>query len=426
MATSTRGPPALFQARSAASCPASSTSPPGPPSRRYGGWGPAANDRGLPRRGRPWRQCHRRGEAPVIGQRTSVGLDVHARSVVGCGLDVQTGEVLRTRLTPAHGQVIGWLRSLPGPVRVTYEAGPTGFGLARALQAAEIECVVAAPSRLLRPSGQRVKTDATDALHLAQLLAVGQVTAVAVPDEETEAARDLVRARDDVRGDLVSARLRVTHLLLRQGIVYSGGSPWTREHENWLRTHPLGPPALQAAYDAALEALGATEGRRDRLDEAITGMAMASRFTPVIDRLACLRGISTLTGFGLAVEIGDWHRLSPVTIGAYLGLVPGEHSTGESRSQHGVTKTGNSHVRRLLVEAAWHHRPPYRPSTKLQRRWQRAPGPVVAHAAKGNRRLHARWQSFDTRRKRPVVANLAIARELAGWCRALAVMETDS
>jgi transposase len=261
----------------------------------------------------------------VIGQRTSVGLDVHARSVVGCGLDEQTGEVLRARLTPAHEDVIGWLHSLPGPVKVTYEAGPTGFGLARALEAAEIACVVAAPSRLLRPSGERVKTDAKDALHLARLLAVGQVTAVAVPDEETEAARDLVRARDDARADLVSARLRVTHLLLRQGIVYAGGTPWTREHENWLRTHRFGRPALQAAYDAALEALAATEGRRDRLDKAITGMAADSRFTPVIDRLACLRGISTLTGFGLAVEIGDWRRLSPTTIGAYLGLVPGEH-----------------------------------------------------------------------------------------------------
>jgi transposase len=359
----------------------------------------------------------------VIGQRTSVGLDVHARSVVGCGLDVQTGEVLRTRLTPLHDEVIAWLRSLPGPVKVTYEAGPTGFGLARALAAAKIECVVAAPSRLLRPSGERVKTDAKDALHLAQLLAVGQVTAVTVPDEETEAARDLVRARDDVRGELMSARHRVTHLLLRQGIVYSGGTPWTRTHENWLRTHRFPRPALQSAYDAALEALAATEGRRDRLDKAITEMATSSQFTAVIDRLACLRGISTLTGFGLAVEIGEWTRLSPTTMGSYLGLVPGEDSTGEKRSQHGVTKTGNSHVRRLLIEAAWHHRPPYRPSAKLQRRWQQAPGAVAAHAGKGNRRLHARWQSFDTRRKRPVVANTAIARELAGWCWALAVMD---
>jgi transposase len=359
----------------------------------------------------------------VIGQRTSVGLDVHARSVVGCGLDVSTGEVLRARLTPAHEDVIGWLRSLPGPVKVAYEAGPTGFGLARALSAAGIECVVAAPSRLLRPSGDRVKTDARDALHLARLLAVGEVTAVAVPDEETEAARDLVRARDDVRGDLMSARHRVTHLLLRQGIVYSGGTPWTREHENWLRTQRFARPALQSAYDAALEALTATEGRRDRLDKAITTMAGASRFTAVTDRLACLRGISTLTGFSLAAEIGNWSRLSPTTIGAYLGLVPGEHSTGQSRSQTGGTKTGNRHLRRLLVEAAWHHRPPYRPSVRLQRRWDRAPGPVAAHAGKGNRRLHARWQSFDARRKRPVVANLAIARELAGWCQVLAVMD---
>jgi transposase len=361
----------------------------------------------------------------VIGQRTSVGLDVHARSVVGCGLDVQTGEVLRARLTPAHEQVIGWLRSLPGPVRATYEAGPTGFGLARAVRAAGIECPVAAPSRLLRPSGDRIKTDARDALHLARLLAIGEITEVAVPDEETEAARDLVRAREDARGDLMSARHRVTHLLLRQGIVYAGGTAWTREHENWLRTQRFAQPALQAASDAALEALAATEGRRDRLDTAIAALAAASRFTPTVDRLTCLRGISTLTGFALAVELGDWSRLSPTTIGSYLGLVPCEDSTGQSRSQGGVTKTGNSHVRRLLIEAAWHHRPPYRPSVRLQRRWSHAPGPVAAHAGKGNRRLHARWRAFDARGKRPVVANTAIARELAGWCWALAVMDPE-
>jgi transposase len=248
---------------------------------------------------------------------------------------------------------------------------------------------------------------------------------VAVPDEETEAARDLVRARDDVGGELMSVRHRVTHLLLRQGIVYCGGTTWTGVHENWLRGQRFPRPALQMAYDAALAALVAAEDRRDRLDAAIAELAAASRFTAVTDRLSCLRGISTLTGFGLAVEIGDWSRLSPATIGAYLGLVPGEDSSGESRRQTGVTKTGNSHVRRLLIEAAWHHRPPYRPSTQLRCRWQRAPGVVAAHAAKGNRRLHARWQSFDARHKRPVVANTAIARELAGWCWALAVMHPD-
>ena len=296
---------------------------------------------------------------------------------------------------------------VPGPVKVAYEAGPTGFGLARALQSAGIDCLVAAPSRLLRPTGDRVKTDAKDALLLARLVAVGEVTAVAVPDEETEAARDLARARDDVRGDLMSARHRVTHLLLRQGIVYSGGTPWTKVH------------------DAALESLAAALGRRDRLDEAIAAMAADSRFTPVVNRLACLRGVATLTAFALAAEIDDWHRLSGATIGSYLGLVPGEHSTGGSRSQLGVTKTGNRHVRRLLVEAAWQHRTPYRPSVDLRRRWKRAPASVAAHAAKGNRRLHAKWRSFDARHKRPVVANTAIARELAGWCWALAVIDND-
>ena len=157
-------------------------------------------------------------------QRTSVGLDVHARSVVACGLDGQTGELFERRLTPAPGDVLGWLRGLPGPVAVVYEAGPTGFGLARTLRTAGIWCRVAAPSKLQRPAGDRVKTDVRDARHLARLCHLDEITEVAVPSVEQEAARDLVRAREDVRGDLMSARHRVSKLLLRQGIVYSGGA----------------------------------------------------------------------------------------------------------------------------------------------------------------------------------------------------------
>lgn len=157
-------------------------------------------------------------------QRTSVGLDVHARSVVACGLDRQTGELFERRLTPDHSELLEWIASLPGPVAVTYEAGPTGFGLARCLTATGIVCLVAAPSKLQRPPGDRVKTDARDARHLARLLHLDQIVAVAVPSVEQEAARDLVRAREDVRGDLMSARHRVSKLLLRQGIVYYGGS----------------------------------------------------------------------------------------------------------------------------------------------------------------------------------------------------------
>src|SRR5215472_670902 len=141
-------------------------------------------------------------EAPVKVQRTSVGLDVHARSVVACGLDGDTGEVFQRRLIPDYGAILDWVKGLPGPVMVTYEAGPTGFGLARFLLAAQVECVVAAPSKLIRPAGDRVKTDARDAVHLARLLHLGQVVSVTIPSIEQEAARDLVRAREDVRGDL--------------------------------------------------------------------------------------------------------------------------------------------------------------------------------------------------------------------------------
>jgi transposase len=201
-------------------------------------------------------------------------LDVHARSVVACGLDGQTGELFERRLCPDRGEIITWIRGLPGPVAVTYEAGPTGFGLARFLTAEGIDCLVAAPSKLQRPSGDRVKTDVRDARHLARLLHLGEIVAVAVPSVEQEAARDLVRAREDVRGDLMSARHRLSKLLLRLGIVYSGGALWTGAHDRWLRDQRRGPvfdtPGLGTAFDVAYDTVLATTARRDRLDAAIT------------------------------------------------------------------------------------------------------------------------------------------------------------
>ncbi len=338
--------------------------------------------------------------APVVFQRTSVGLDVHARSVAAAAIDGQTGEITRRKITPDHGEILAWILSLAGPARVVYEAGPTGFGLARFLLAAGIECLVAAPSKLQRPAGDQVKTDARDALQLARLLHLGEVTSVTIPSVEQEAARHLVRAREDVRGDLMSARHRVSKLLLRQGIVYSGGKAWTGVHDTWLRQQRFELLGLQMAYDTAYETMLATVARRDRLDKAIAAMAADSPFTPVVDRLGCLRGVSTLTAFGLAVEIGDWQRLSGRSIGAYLGMTPTESSSGQSRSQGGITKTGNGHARRLLIEAAWHHRQPYRaPGVDLRRRWEHAPAAAAARGHAGNRRLHTRWQAFIDRKK---------------------------
>ena len=359
----------------------------------------------------------------MFTERTSAGLDVHARSVAAAAIDGVTGELFQTTLTPAYEHIRGWLRELPGPVAVAYEAGPTGFGLYRALTAAGIRCEVAAPSKLQRPAGDRVKTDARDAIHLAKLLRLDEVTSVTVPSVEQETARDLVRARDDCRGDLMRARHRLSKLLLRQGIVYNGGRAWTGKHDAWLRRLRFEVPATELVFASDYDAVLTTTARRDRLDAAIAAMAADSQFTPVVRRLGCLRGVSTLTAFGLAVEIGDWHRFSGNSIGSFVGLVPSEQSSGTSRVQGPITKTGNTHARRLLVEAAWHHRARYRPSKSLRDRWELAPPAARARGDAGNRRLHARWVSFIDRKKKPVIANVAIARELAGWCWSLAVMD---
>jgi transposase len=298
-------------------------------------------------------------------------------------------------------------------------------GLYRHLSAAGIRCEVVAPSKLQKPAGDRVKTDTKDAIHLARLLRLDEITPITIPTVDQEAARDLVRAREDCRGDLMQARHRLSKLLLRHGIVYYGGSAWTGKHDVWLRTEALAQltsKATRLTFDAGYETVLATKARRDRLDEAITQMAAESEFTPLVQRIGCLRGIGTLTGFALAVEIGDWHRFTGRTIGSYIGMVPTEHSSGGSRSQGSITKTGNGHARRLLVEAAWQHRPAYTIGATMRTRWDLAPAAARIRGDEGNRRLHHRWVRFIERRKRSVTANVAVARELAGWCWSLAVM----
>ena len=230
-----------------------------------------------------------------MNKRTYVGLDVHARSVKGCAIDRETGEILRQSLAANDAGVAEWVSGLPGPVLVVYEAGPTGFGLARLLTAAGIECLVAAPSKLQRPSGDRIKTDVRDAEHLARLALLGQVSPVRVPGRADEAARDLVRAREDVRADLMRARHRVSKLLLRHGLIYSGGQAWTDAHHTWLHRQHFDNPALQAAYEASLETAELTLDRRNRLDAKITALAATDRYAPVVHALMCLRGISVLT-----------------------------------------------------------------------------------------------------------------------------------
>ncbi len=226
----------------------------------------------------------------MFTERTSVGLDVHARSVSAAAIDGVTGEAHQARLTSQPEQIAAWVMGLPGPVAVAYEAGPTGFGLYRHLTGLGVRYEVAAPSRLHKPSGDRVKTDARDARHLARLLRMDEITSVSVPTLEQEAARDLVRAREDCRADLMRARHRTSKLLLRHGIVYYRGQAWTNADDVWLRhdaASALTSRATRAAFDAEDETVLATKARRDRLDQAITGLAADSEFTPVVNQGHC-------------------------------------------------------------------------------------------------------------------------------------------
>lgn len=356
-----------------------------------------------------------------MGEGSWVGLDVHARSVVAGVIEAGSGEVRSLRLPAGSGEAVAWLQTLPAPVRVVYEAGPTGYRLARACAEAGISCVVAAPSRV-RAAADRVKTDRRDAERLARLLRLGEITPVRIPGLEEEAARDLVRAREDARGDLMRSRHRLSKLLLRHGLVYDA-TAWTRTHDAWLRRQRFDGGPLAIVFDECYGRMLDAKSRRDTLDKAISELAATPPYVDVVERLVCLRGVSTLTAFALTVELGDWHRFRPESLGPFLGLTPSEHSSGERRRQGAITKAGNSHVRRLLIEAAWHQRPPSRRSVTLERRRAGKPLAVQAQAERSARRLHGRWHALESRGKPRTIVVVAVARELAGHCWAIATME---
>lgn len=356
-----------------------------------------------------------------MAEGTWVGLDVHARKTVAGVLDAETGE-LRSLLAPTLPlETVEWLQQFAAPVRVAYEAGPTGYGLARACVAAGIACTVAAPSKIPRPAGDRVKTDRRDAERLARLLRLGELVGVRVPEPHEEAARDLVRAREDARGELMRARHRLSKLLLRHGLVYDAAA-WTLAHDAWLRRQRFDSRPLQLALEESYTAAMQAKARRDALDRAIADLAAEPPFAETVARLCCLRGVGTLTALALTVELGDWTRFRPQSLGPFLGLTPSEHSSGERRQLGSITKTGNTHARRLLVEAAWHQRRPLRESATLRQRRQGQPPAVRAQAQRSTRRLHERWHALERRDKRRTIIAVAVARELAGHCWALATM----
>jgi transposase len=358
--------------------------------------------------------------------RSWAGLDVHAAKVVAALVDSESGELCVARLPGATSEVVAFCAGLAGPTRVAYEAGPTGFGLARALAGAGIGCVVAAPGKLERPAGDRVKTDRRDAERLVRLLMVGGLRAVRVPSSDEEALRDLVRAREDVRGDLMRARHRMGKLLLRHDVRYDGaGDNWTTRHRDWLGRVELSDRGAQVTLLDYLGAIDVLVVRRDALEATIAELVPASPWAQTVARLRCLRGIDTLTAVGLCAEIGDFERFArPAQLAGYLGVVPSEHSSGQTRRLGAITKTGSRHARRLLIEAAWHYRRPPTRSKTLAARQDGQPAHVIAISWKAQQRLHRTWRRLDTERgKRRTLVAVAVARELAGFCWATATAD---
>jgi transposase len=349
-------------------------------------------------------------------------LDVHARSVLAVTLDAESGELRSQRLPGETGKVVQFLEGLPGPTRAAYEAGPTGYGLARALDTAGIGCVVAAPGKIERPAQDKIKTDQRDAERVLRLLMIDALHPVRVPSIQEEALRDLVRAREDVRGDLMRARQRLSKLLLRYGIIYEDtSSTWTQRHRTWLRAQDLGGGAQATLLDY-LGGIDTLELRRGQLEKTIGELVPGSPYAQTVARLRCLRGIDTLSAVGLAVEVGDFTRFDRAgQLASYLGLVPSEASSGETRRQGGITKTGSRHARRLLVEAAWHYRKTPARGVTLERRQDGQPANVIAISWQAQRRLHNVWQRLaEQRGKRRTIVAVAVARELSGFCWALA------
>lgn len=344
-----------------------------------------------------------------------VGLDVHATQTHSCVLTPESGELSGRRLNGPPVGVIDHLEGLQAPVLAVYEAGPTGYGLARAGAERGLDVRVCAPGSIPKAPSDRVKTDRRDAERLARLCLAGELSFVRVPTPEEERFRDLARSREAIRADLMRARHRLSKFLLRRELRWEGpGSAWTTNHWRWLHSIEFPDGVSRAVLDDHLAAVTALEQRRSATEAVLEELWPESPWAPTIARLRCLRGIGSLTALGLCAEAGDLRRFDrPASLVAYFGIVPSEHSSGPRRRRGPITKAGSAHARRLLVEAAHHYR--HRPAVgeALVRRQKGVDPRAVEIGWRAQRRLHQRWQRLRVARGKPAnVVRIALAREL--------------
>ena len=357
---------------------------------------------------------------------TFIGLDVHKKSISIALAD--TGHNTEVRF---YGTINGDLASLDKVVRklvsrgaslsFVYEAGPCGYEIYRHLTNKGYDCIVVAPSLIPRKSGDRIKNDRRDAKMLARLHRAGELTPVYVPRLEDEAMRDLCRARIDSKSAERKARQQLGAFLLRSGFRYTGKTNWSKAHWNWIADIKMPHPAQQITLQEYIDAVRSCIERVERMTDQIRQLSEQWRMGPVVQAIQALRGVSLIVATTTIAELGDLTRFdNPRQLMAYLGLVPSEHSSGETVRRGGITKTGNGHARRMLVESAWTYRLPARVSRRLRERQQNVPQAVWEIAWKAQLRLCARYRRLMAKGKRSQVVITAIAREISAFMWAIA------
>jgi len=355
-----------------------------------------------------------------------VGLDVHKNSIaIALAEEGREGEVRRYGTIPGDldslDKVVRKLVSKGSILHFVYEAGPCGYEIYRHLTVQGFDCMVVAPSMIPKKSGNRIKTDRRDAAELSRLYRAGELTPVYVPRLEDEAMRDLTRSREDAKSAERKARQRLSALLLRHGFRYTGRTNWSLAHFRWISDIKMPHPAQQFALQEYVNAIVECQERVKRLTAQIRTLLPQWRLFPVIKAFQALRGVSVIVAATTVAELGDLTRFeSPRQLMAYLGLVPSEHSSGEKTRRGGITKTGNGHVRRVLIEAAWAYRFPARISRVLRDRQQGLPQKVCNISWDAQSRLCNRYRKLLARGKTKQVIVTAIARELAAFMWAMA------
>jgi transposase len=350
---------------------------------------------------------------------TIIAFDQHAATTMAAVLVPPHGTPALHPLTSDTPTILRFVERLAGhgPVRCCYEAGPCGFELQRALSGHGIPCDVIAPALIPRRSGDRIKTDRRDAGQLAILYRAGALTAIHIPTDQEEAARDLLRCREDIRADLLRARHRLSKFLLRHGRRFTGTKKaWTQRHATWLRAQTWALPALEQTYQAYRRTVDEAQARLHTIDQDLRALLTLEPLRARVTPLRCFRGIDDVTALTIAAELGDPRRFAsaPRTM-AFVGLVPSEHSSGPKKARGAITKTGNAHLRRVLVEAAWHYRHPPFVGEALRHRQQGAPAAAVARAWAAQQRLYRRYRRLAARGKPKPQIVTAIARELTGF-----------